>query len=212
MSGYSTHQMILAFRDLRSELHPDFVIATFVAGNDVYDNAMFEGQLAQQSKTPLGFVGRHSHAARLVLKSIWPATFFLANRNMGNIAHTIGLLRRLDADFAQAGLPYLMVVIPARHQIRPGVRPKAELLVRLGLRNLVYRQNRMVIDHFVRDGIPHVDTYPALAARDAHQSVISSDDPHTNALGYEIIATTIYEAINLRVAELLAARSMHLTP
>ena len=53
VSGYGTRQMTLSVRDLRDVLHPDFAVATFVAGNDVYDDWIFPGQLQQQAKTPL---------------------------------------------------------------------------------------------------------------------------------------------------------------
>jgi hypothetical protein len=71
LPGYSTHQMILAFHDLFDVLSPDFVVASFVAGNDVAENAIFKRALEQQYKTPLGLVGAHSHAARLILKSFF---------------------------------------------------------------------------------------------------------------------------------------------
>jgi hypothetical protein len=136
----------------------------------------------------------------------------VSNRSTRNIQYTCDLLRRLEADFTQAGLPYLMVVIPARHQIRPSVHPATTLLEKSWLRSYVYSQNLYVIDHFIRDGIPYVDTYPPLAARDANESVVFPDDPHTNALGHEIIAATIFEAIEPRIEKIVEARSYQRTP
>jgi lysophospholipase L1-like esterase len=206
ISGYGQRQEILAFDDLRPLVEPDAVIATFVAGNDVENNTVFDRQLRDRTKSPLGLVGRHSDAARLVLKTLYPFTDALMNRNVANIDATIALLRELEGRFAGAGLPYRMLVIPARHQIRPESQVWSRTLLRLGLRDFVYRQNRMVIDHFEHDGIPYVDTLEPLATRDAVESVVFDDDAHTNALGHEVIADALLPGAAEMVAEARSRR------
>ena len=157
VTGYGTRQQQLAFRRLRAELQADFVLATFTAANDVHENAIFEHRLRTHSQTPLGFLGRHSHAARLVLRITFPLWFFLENRDPGRIEHTIHLLRDLETDFQSADVGHLMLVIPARHQIRPSVEPAARMLMDLGLENLVFRQNRSIIGHLQQDRVPYID-------------------------------------------------------
>jgi lysophospholipase L1-like esterase len=201
IAGYGQRQAILGFDDLRPLLEPDVVIATFVAGNDVENNTVLDRQLRDRTKSPLGLFGRNSHAARLVLKTLYPFTDALMNRDVANIEATIALLRRLEARFADAGVPYLMVVIPARHQIRPQSQVWSRMLVRLGLDGFVFRQNRMVLDHFERDAIPYVDTLGPLAARDVVESVVFDDDAHTNVLGHEVIADALLPRVSDMVAE-----------
>jgi lysophospholipase L1-like esterase len=191
VTGYGTKQQKLAFQRLHPKLQPDFVLATFTAGNDVYENAVFEDQLRTGLQTPLGFIGRHSHAARLVLKATFPLWFFLENRNPRRIEHTIRLLKELEADLRLAGIPYLMLVIPARHQIRPEVQPAARLLMSLGFDGLVFRQNHCVIRHFQQERVPYVDLWPTLVAQDSVAAVSFAGDSHLNALGHETVGREI---------------------
>ena len=192
VEGYGTQQMMMSFERLRGPLQPDFVLATFVAGNDVYDNAVFEQRLQTHLNTPLGLVGRNSQAVQLLLKVTLPIWFFLANRSTGNIAHTIDLLRDEEAMFREAHVPCLMVIIPARHQIRPEVEPPVRLLMRFPWgRRLVFRQNQAVIDHFRREGVPFVDTWPALVRADRRAPVSFSNDSHLNPFGHEVVAGEI---------------------
>jgi lysophospholipase L1-like esterase len=191
VDGYNTRQMRMSFQRLRQRLQPDFVLATFVAGNDVYDNAVFEERLRTGLNTPLGLVGRNSHALQLLLKVTFPLWFFLENRDADKIAHTIDCLRELESTFREAHVPYLMLVIPARHQIRPSVEPAVGVLMDLGFERLVFRQNREVIDHFRRDRIPFIDLWPPLVARDRKARVSFANDSHLNALGHEVVAREI---------------------
>src|SRR5262245_5789986 len=92
VSGYGTVQQQLSFHRLRAALQPDFVIASFTAGNDVDDNALFEEQLRTGLQTPPDFLARYSHVARLLEKVTFPVWFFLANRDADNIEHTVSLL------------------------------------------------------------------------------------------------------------------------
>ena len=198
--GYGQRQELAAFHDLGGSLAPDLVLASFVAGNDVENNAKFDRQLRERVKTPLGFVGRHSEAARLVLKAAFPVTDAMMNRDTAYIAETIDLLRRLESDVRAAGLPYLMFVIPARHQIRPRAQLWSRLLIRAGLENYLFRQNRMVLDHLESEHVPYVDMLAPLVGHDAVESVVFDDDSHTNAVGHAVMA----EALLPRVSELVA--------
>jgi lysophospholipase L1-like esterase len=195
VEGYGTRQMLMSFQHLRRQLQPDFVLATFVAGNDVYENAVFEERLRTHNHTPLGVLGRNSHAVRLVLRVTFPLWFFWANRDTDNIAHTIDLLRELESTFRQAGVPYLMLVIPARHQIAPSVNPAVRILLDLGFESLVLRQNRKIIDHFRYDGVPFIDLWPALVARNREAPVSFPNDSHLNALGHEVIANEVLASL-----------------
>jgi hypothetical protein len=189
--GYGTAQERLAFQQLGGLLHVDFVLASFSAANDVYDNALFEERLRTHLQTAHGFLSRHSHAARLLLRVMFPVAFFLENRDAANIRKTIRLLAELESDFNRAGIPYLMLVIPARHQIRPRVEPAARLLMDVGLDDFVFRQNRSVIDHFQHASVPYLDLLPALAHRDSVTPVSFREDSHLNAVGHDVVAQAI---------------------
>jgi len=204
--GWSQPQMILAFQDWRVRLRPDLAVATFVAANDVQENGLFAERLVQQVKTPLGVLGRHSDAVRLLLKVLFPVTRLLANRSYRGIADTIALFRQLEGELKAAGVPYVMVVIPARHQIRPRGEPGAVLLEAVGLEGFLFRQNRMIIEHFVRDGVAYVDTAPALGARDRIEPVVFDDDTHTNPLGHAIIAKVVFDKLEPMVAGVIERR------
>ena len=191
VDGYNTPQMCMSFQRLRQQLQPDLVLATFVAGNDVYDNAVFEERLRTGLNTPLGLLGRNSQALQLLLRVTFPLWFFLENRDRDNIAHTIDLLRELESTFRAAHVPYLMLIIPARHQIRPSLEPAVGILMNLGFESLVFRQNREVADHFRQDRIPFIDLWPPLVARDREARVSFAIDSHLNALGHEVVAQEI---------------------
>jgi lysophospholipase L1-like esterase len=190
--GWSQPQMIRALPALRAALAPDLVIATFVAGNDVQENALFESRLAEGVKTPLGPLARRSHAARLVLRALHPLTRVFANRSAGNIAHTLELVAQLPR---AAGVPTVLVVIPARHQLRARRYPGAALLD-----GFLRRQNRAVMAQCARTGMYCVDTTDALADRDATEPVMFADDAHTNPLGHAIIAEQMAETMAPLVA------------
>jgi hypothetical protein len=204
--GYGTEQMRMSFERLRA-LQPDFVLATFAASNDVYDNSVFEKQLRTGLQTPLGFLGLHSHAVRLLARATFPLWFFWKNRDRDNIARTIELLHRLESTFHTSQVPYLMLVIPARHQIRPRVQRAAQLLVVLGLEALVLRQNLGVIRHFQEEGVPFIDLLPPLAAKDAESSVSFQDDSHLNALGHEVVACAVLTRLRATLSDGLPMQS-----
>jgi lysophospholipase L1-like esterase len=206
-TGWSQPQMILAVADLRERLAPDLALATFVAGNDVAENAQFEERLVQRVKTPLGPLGRRSHAVRLLARTLFPVTERLANRWPPYVGLTIALLGRLEAELAADGLPAVMLVIPARHQVRPGTEPAVAVLHALGLDAFLFYQNRRVVEHFVAAQVPYVDATAALAARDPVAPVMFDDDAHTNALGHEIMADLVYERMEGLVALSLRARA-----
>jgi hypothetical protein len=206
VAGWNTYHMTMAFEDLSGPLGADFVIVTFVAGNDVQSNWKFEAQRRQQLLFPVGPLGRHLHTARLLRRIASPAEQFLTNRDPRRIAFTIDLLRALEGKITAAGLPYLMLVIPARHQIRPRVEPFVETLQRLGLWWLVVIQNERVLEHFRREGVPHVDLLPALAARDPIEPVVFDHDAHTNAAGHRLIAEETFRAIEGPMAALVDGR------
>jgi lysophospholipase L1-like esterase len=191
VDGYATKQELLTYRRLRDSVAPDFILATFVAGNDVFDNSVFEDRLATNFSTPLGWVGRHSQLVQLVLRHTFPLWFFWDNREGGRIAHTIRLLRELEGELQAAGVPYLMLVIPARHQIRPEVEPATRLLVGVGLEGFILRQNRRVIEHFQEDGVPYLNLLPPLVAKDRETPVSFADDSHLNAVGHAVIAREV---------------------
>jgi hypothetical protein len=203
VSGYGTVQQQLSFSRLRVALKPDFVIASFTAGNDVDENALFEEQLRTRLQTPPDFLARYSHVVRLLEKVTFPAWFFLANRDADNIEHTISLLKQLTADFDSERIPFVMLIIPARHQIRPSVEPGSRLLMALGFNELVFRQNRAVEQHFVQDGVPYIDLWPALVAEDAISPVSFADDSHLNPHGHEIAAGVIERYVQNRFAALV---------
>jgi len=207
LAAYNSHHVIMEFDRLQPLLDPDFVIAAFVAGNDVADNPVFDEQLEQWLQSPVGFLGRHSHLFRLILRSTFAPRYFAANRSKKNIEYTNGLLDDLDADVHRANLPLAILIIPARHQVRPSVNPGTALLDRLGAQGYILRQNNMVREHLETTGVPYVDTYPALAERDSIDAVFFDDDPHTNALGYRIIAEATYEAILPTIEKLVEERT-----
>ena len=124
----------------------DFVLATFVAGNDVAENAIFKDQVKQKLNSPVGFWGRNSHLVRMVLRATWPVMFFFDNRNQAHVEYTVQLLKELESRISMAGLEYLMIMIPARHQLRPddhwGVHCHESDSLTL------FRQNEMVKKHF----------------------------------------------------------------
>jgi hypothetical protein len=168
------------------------VLATFVAGNDVDDNALFEARLRTHLNRPLGPLAQRSQALQLLLKTTFPIWFFLSNRDPSSIAHTIDLLRELEASFNAAHIPCLMLIIPARHQIRPQVETGAQLLTHFAWgRRLLFRQNQAVIDHFRRDAVPYLDTWPALVRADSQRRVSFSKDSHLNAFGHAVVAREI---------------------
>jgi lysophospholipase L1-like esterase len=190
--GWSQQQMIRALPALRAALAPDLVVATFVAGNDVLENALFEARLAEGVKTPLGPVARRSHAARLLLRALHPLTRVFGNRSTANIAETVELIVQLPA---AAAVPTVLVVIPARHQLRARHWAGAALL-----EGFLCRQNRAVMAACARTGMRCVDTTDALADRDATEPVMFADDAHTNALGHAIIAERVAETVAPLVA------------
>lgn len=207
VDGYGTEQMLRAYRRFRDRLQPDLVLATFVAGNDVDDNALFERRLRTRLNHPFGSLARHSQLAQLFMRVTFPAWFFLSNRDPGRIAHTVDLLRELEAEFRKTDTPYLMLVIPARHQIRPEVELPVTLLLRLGLGDLVYRQNRAVIAHFEREGIPFIDLLPPLVASDGAARVSFSRDSHLNARGHAVVAGEILGRLQRDFGGVLAGKA-----
>lgn len=203
VSGYGTEQQILMFERLYEFLEPDYVFATFVGANDVDENAKFHGQLEQKVTTPVGFLGRHSHLVRLILRTAHPAIFFLSNRWGPNIDYTVKLLRNLEGRFKTARLPYLMLVIPARHQIRPEVHMGSRWLSKLGLDWLIMYQNMKIISHFERDEIPYLNLHTPLVEHDKLERVIFIGDSHTNPVGHRVMAEAVFRRIEPEIAELV---------
>jgi len=194
-TGYNTHHTMMEFARLDPLLDPDFVVATFVAGNDVAENAIFYRQLEDRLQSPVGFLGRNSHLVRLLLRATFGPRFFADNRSRRNVAYTLDLLDELDGQLRAAEVPYAILIIPARHQIRPSVHPGATFVQRVGATGYLFRQNDMVREHLGSRGIRNVDSYPELASRDSVDLVYFDDDPHTNALGHRILAEVTFEAI-----------------
>jgi hypothetical protein len=79
--------------------------------------------------------------------------------------------------------------------VRPNIHPGAAVLDSVGAKKLLFRQNAAMIEFFDRSGVPYLDTYPALKERDAIEPVYFDDDPHTNALGHEVIAGAVFDEI-----------------
>jgi lysophospholipase L1-like esterase len=204
--GWNTRQMTLAFEDLHGPLGADLVLVTFVAGNDVHSNWEFDGQLRQHIAHPLGVLGQHLHTVRLLRRFAWPAELFLGNREPWRIAYTIELLRTLEQEIQAAGLPYLMLVVPARHQIRSRVVRLVDWLDRLGLGWFVLLPNTRVIEHFRQDGVAYVDLLPPLAARDPIEPIVFEYDAHANAAGHRLIAEEVFRTIETPVAALVTER------
>src|SRR4029079_12538342 len=98
----------------------------------------------------------------------------------GNVSLTIERLRELEDTLRSSHLPYLMLVIPARHQIRPSVEPATRVLSLIGMDGLVYRQNQDVIAHFYRAHVPYLDLLPALVRADRTARVSFQQDSHWN--------------------------------
>ena len=187
VSGYNTYQQILMFERLAPLLKPDFVLATFVGSNDVHENAKFAQALAQQTNTPVGWLGRNSHLYRAILRAAYPVTFFVSNRWNPNIDETIHALEELKQRFESAEVPYLFIIIPARHQVQPHVHRGARFLAFLGLDWLILHQNKQIATHFSRTGIPYVDVHQSLAEHDKKRSVYFHNDAHANAAGHHVI-------------------------
>jgi lysophospholipase L1-like esterase len=210
VSGYNTHHSILEFERLHDQFQMDFVLATFVAGNDVAENAIFKDQVEQKLNSPVGFWGRNSHLVRMVLRATWPIMFFFDNRNQVNVEYTIELLQELERRIQMAGLDYLMILIPARHQLRPDDHWGVSLLTKIGFSDFVFRQNEMVKKHFKGDMVPFIDMLPTLSERDKTEPVSFADDSHTNPLGHSIIADRVVDQIYQRVAEIAATKRQDL--
>jgi GDSL-like lipase/acylhydrolase family protein len=199
VSGYGTVQQQLSFHRLLGALQPDFVIASFTAGNDVDENALFEERLrCRRHRTSSA-----SHVARLLEKVTFPVWFFLANRDADNIEHTISLLKQFESDLDSANAPFVMLIIPSRHQIWPSVEPGSRLLMALGFDELMFRQNHAVEQHFVQDRVPYIDLWPALVAEDTNSPVSFADDSHLNPHGHEIAAGVIERYFRDRFAALV---------
>lgn len=202
VSGYNTHQQQILFDRLFTRLQPDFVLATFVGSNDVAENARFAEALEQRVHNPPGWLGWHSHLVRLVERAAFPLTFLVSNRWGPNIDHTLAALGELTGRFEADQVPYLMIVIPARHQLRPEVHLVTRIAARVGLDDLILRQNRRVMDYFDKAGIPYVDVLPALARRDRVEEVTFPDDSHPNPLGHQVIAEAIHPTLSRALASL----------
>jgi lysophospholipase L1-like esterase len=206
VSGYSTHHSILEFERLHTELQTDFVLATFVAGNDVAENALFYDQLQQKLNSPVGFWGRNSHLVRMLMKVTWPVRFFFDNRDHKHVEYTIELLQALENRIEAAGLDYLIIMIPARHQIRQNDHWAVSTLTKMGFSDFVLRQNQMVKEHFDREGVPYIDMLPVLSEKDRVEPVSFTDDSHTNPLGHRIIADTVLNQILNSFTEIATAK------
>jgi hypothetical protein len=103
-----------------------------------------------------------------------------------------------------------MLVIPARHQIRPSVEPAARMLMDVGLEGLVFRQNRSIIWHLQRDRVPYIDLWPALVARDSVTPVSFAEDSHLTALGHQVVGQQILGRLHAMLPALL--KQSHKTP
>ena len=203
VSGFGTQQQILMYDRLREELEVDYVLATFVGSNDVHENIKFSKRLEQKLNSPVDFLDHHSHLVRLILRTVHPATFFLSNRWEPNIDYTIELLENLEGRFKSASLPYLMLVIPARHQIRQKVHAGSRWLSRLGMDWLIMHQNSKIVMHFESHETPHINLYKPLVNHDRLEDVSFTDDSHVNAIGHKVIAEAVFERIEPEIAKLV---------
>ena len=201
--AYDTNQMIMEFDRLAEHIDPDFVLATFVAGNDVWENVMFEERLKQRVSSPVGFVGRNSHFMRLFLRVSFGPRFFLGNRLEANVAHTIRLLEELEKRFMTANVPYLILIIPARHQVRPSVHRGSALLDAFGAHAYIHRQNTQIKLHLEQTDAPYLDLFPTLMERERNEPVYFDNDPHTNELGHQIMAEAIFERLEPTIGDLV---------
>jgi lysophospholipase L1-like esterase len=199
VDGYNTRQIASEFARLAPLLKPDFVIITFVAGNDVAENAIFERQLQTRLQSPVGFIAQNSHLARLILRASFGPHFFIANRSQKNIDYTIECYERLEKKLADAEIPYLVLIIPARHQVDPSVHIGALLVSAVDANDYLMRQNRRIAAHFEETGVSYIDLFPVLTNKE--QPTYFDDDPHTNAYGHDLIADAIVEQIEPMLRE-----------
>ena len=152
VSGFSTYQEIIMLKKLYASISPDFVISTFSAANDVIENATIRERIANNSNSSGGVLARNSHIVRLLLRVFADAIYFAANRWPSNIDYTVGLMSTLEEELEAKGIPFEMVIIPARHQVRPHVHAGAAVLRWLGMDWLLTYQNSRVRDHFENAG------------------------------------------------------------
>lgn len=206
VSGYTTHQQILVLKKLRTLLDPDFVLSTFVGSNDVIENAIFPRQMKQKIKTPVGFLGQKSHLVRIFLRVSYPVRYRLSNWWGPNIDYTIERLREIVRRMETNELPYLMLIIPGRHQVRPEVNVASKWLFNLGLNSLIMRQNIAIINNFESEDVPYLDLHPILVEHDKLERVSFVDDSHTNPIGHRVMAEAIYQVMEPRIAELVGKK------
>jgi lysophospholipase L1-like esterase len=204
--GYNTHHMLMMFLHLYDMLQPDMVLTTFVAANDVYENAIFAQQLHTGLKTPPGWWGYHSHAIRLLQRVWWPVQFFVANRHPRNVAYTLELLGQLQQEYARVHVPYHLLLMPARHQIVPHVHGVANLLTALGGKAILLWHNQRILAYCQAQHVPCLDLTSSLAAQAQHAPVYFTDDSHPNALGHQVMATAVAEHITPQFLHILHAR------
>lgn len=204
--GYNTHHMLMTFPHLYAALQPDMVLATFIAANDVYENVVFTQQLQTALKTPPGFWGHHSHAVRLLQQALWPVQFFVANRHPRHVAYTLQLLEQLRQTYARVQLPYVLLIIPARHQINPEAHGMAKLLTAIGGEAILVWHNRRVSAYCQAQQFPCLDLSPSLVTQAAQAPVYFMDDSHPNALGHQVIAAAVAEYIITPIMHILHAR------
>ena len=200
VDGYNTYQAVMEFERLAPILVPDFVISSFVASNDVAENAVFERRLATGLLSPVGVFGHYSHVVRLGLKASFGPRVFAANRSWRNIDGTVELYRDYEQQLAESGIPYLFLMIPARHQVDPSVHKGSAILNFLGCDTYLMRHSRSLKEHFETDNVAHLDLMPVLV--DQSQPTYFEDDSHTNAFGHARIAEAIAERIAPTILEL----------
>ena len=170
--GYNTHHMLMTFPHLYAALQPDMVLATFIAANDVYENVVFSQQLQTALKTPPGFWGHHSHAVRLLQRALWPGQFFVANRHPRHVAYTLQLLEQLRQTYARVQLPYVLLIIPARHRVEPEVHGMAKLLTAVRGEAILVWHNRRVSACCPAQQFPCLDLSPSLIAQASRRPCI----------------------------------------
>ncbi len=203
VAGYNTIQELRELDRLVPLVKPDLVVSTFVAGNDVAENAIFERQLATGLQSPVGWLGQSSHLARLGLRASFGPRFFIANRTDANIAFTIQCFQRLQRRLKELQLPVVFMIIPARHQIDPSAHDGAAYAKALFGQEYVFKHNLRMAEHFRASGVPFVDLRSVLD--DPLQATYFPDDPHTNAYGHAKIAQALANEVEPILRGLVSA-------
>ncbi len=197
--GYSVYQQHALLERIMQDAHVDIVISTFSLASDVVDevrirryapdNLLDYHTATLNPRTSLAYLIRQSRLLRWLSDCTAPFQFHLANiRPKGirlagdSVSDVITTCQREDARV-------LLVIMPRRSEVAGGSIP-------CQLAHLMTWQARRRV-HSVAGvrGVPVLDTTRALCEAQAAEPVYLAGDVHWNALGHQVVAETIRDAL-----------------